>query len=124
YILYNDTSIYGSKILNAIFWGIPIICAVLIFTIRSIPDKIANYLFSFLFLGILIGVLIAINSLLGLSHTSGSQNQASYQLKEGLIFEPNSSARFKTEEFDYISSINSLGLRNAEINVAKDQNTY
>jgi lysophospholipase L1-like esterase len=124
YIFYNDTSIYNSKILNVIFWGIPIGCVVLIFAIRRIPDKVVNYLFSCLFLGILIGLLIAINSLLGLSLKPKGNNDASYHQKEGLIFDPNSSARFKTEEFDYISNINSLGLRNAEINVTKDPNTY
>jgi lysophospholipase L1-like esterase len=124
YIFYNNTGIYNSKLLHIIFGAIPVCCVILIFTIRYFPDKIINYLFSCLFLGILIGLLTSINSLLGLSLKPKNNDNAAHQLNGGLIFEPHSSARFKTVEFDYTSHINSLGLRNAEINVNKDPNTF
>ncbi len=79
-------------------------------------EKINNIIFTIAFIGILFSTLVFIDSLVGLTSRAKVEN---IQKKVGLIFEPNSKARYQTAEFDYTVDINSLGLRDREISIEK-----
>ncbi len=79
-------------------------------------EKSKNIIFAIAFTGLLFSALFLVDRLLGLkSKDEGTQ----LQIQKGLIFEPNSRARYQTIEFDFVADINSLGLRDREIRIAK-----
>ncbi len=128
YLFYHSNDIYDSGLLKAVFWIIPVCGVVLILVLRkkSFSNLFQNLLFSASFFGVLFGLFVVFDSILGLFSGAGrpSGNQTQPGEKKGLIFEPNVVAHSKTVEFDYKAVINSIGLRNREISVKKEDGTY
>ena len=125
YILYSDTTIYGSSVVKLAFWIIFILCVFFIFLIKKkFTNKIfINLIFTFSFSSLVFGFVVFVNLVLGLFLSNNEleevNNNKGKPKKEGLIFEPNSKATYKTNEFDYTAIINSLGLRDNEIDIVK-----
>ncbi len=69
---------------------------------------------------IVLGSLILANFLMRLSFNSQSASKASTENLDGLVFQPNSLARYQTVEFNYTVETNSLGLRDIEIDIDKE----
>lgn len=128
YIFYSKYEIYNSLSLKLLFWILPISSLLLIATLikkNHILIKFHNVIFGFYFLGIFFSILIIINSLLGFFTSSRIKSTSNNSNNEnGLIFEPNTSAIYKTVEFDFNSKISSIGLRNKEISIQKQEGTY
>lgn len=122
FLVYGRTSVFSVEE-NRIFYlihsvifisGILVICRILkgVFS-----KKTKNMIFAAAFTGILFSVLVGLDSLVGLV----SKNEVAHvQKQEGLMFEPDSKARYQTTEFDYMANINSLGLRDREIRIEKE----
>lgn len=85
---------------------------------NKINDKIKKFTLSIAFAGITFSALVIIDSAVGLISKDESTQ---VQKPKGLIFPPNSKARYQTVEFDYVAEINSLGLRDSEIQIEKGE---
>lgn len=94
--------------------GVLIICLI---QKNKINEKGKKIIFTVAFTGILFSALVLIDSIIGLTL---KKEMVPVQKYEGLIFEPNSQARYHTIEFDYVANINSLGLRDREVNIEKN----
>lgn len=118
YFIYRGTAVTNSKIINLLFWIILFLGIINIILISKdkINKGLKNIVFSFAFAGIVFSVFVLIDS--GIGFFLPEENKPSLTTK-GLIFEPNSKARYKTVEFDYTAEINSLGLRDREIEIDK-----
>jgi lysophospholipase L1-like esterase len=125
YILYKDTIIYGSNVMKLAIWIVFILCIFFIFLIKKkYTNKVfINSIFTFSFSSLIFGFVVFINLILGLFLSNKKlheyNNNTGKPKKEGLIFEPNSKANYKTNEFTYTAFINSLGLRDNEIDIEK-----
>lgn len=120
YLFYSNSEIYETKVLRLLFWAIPFLGILLIFVIRSkksLSKKFENLIFGISFFGIFFAFLVILNSLIGSFVNSANT-------KKGLIFEPNTIARYKTVEFDITAKINDLGLRNREIRTKKENGKF
>ena len=118
YLFYSNTPIYSIKAIHIFYWIIFVsgtISAILIQK-NVFNDKIKNVVLTVALIGILFSVFVIVDRLAGLVSKNGP---APAQNQEWLIFEPNVKARHKTVEFDYIANINSLGLRDREIDIDK-----
>ena len=119
HFIYGNKQIFSEKI-NFMFYlmysVLFLVGLLLIYLIgkNKFNEKLNKIIFIVTFTGILFSALVMIDGLIGLI----SMKEPS-QVQKGLIFEPNSQARYQTIEFDYIAKINSLGLRDREINVEK-----
>lgn len=121
YVYYSNSGIYESRMLNVIFWLIPLTGFFTFFYVKrlkNIPERLENIIFSSSFIGIVLAFLIFINFLIGLFIGSDDKEN------EGLIFKPNSVATYSTVEFNYRADINGLGLRNKAIEIEKGEGTY
>jgi lysophospholipase L1-like esterase len=79
-----------------------------------------NIMLSLSFAGILIAFLVILNTSIGrVSQPKKTEAGFNSPNSNGLIFEPNTSARYSTVEFDYVAKINSIGLREKEISINK-----
>ncbi len=111
YLIYGSTPAYEGWVLRAGFLLIlvaGILCMWL--TVKGrIPDIIKNIVMILSFAGIMFSFLVMADSLLG--QVAGKQEKEN----KGLIFEPGSTVSFHTREFSYRATINSLGLRDREI---------
>lgn len=76
-------------------------------------ERLKNALLTLSFTGILFAVLVMFDGLVGWVKPKAA---------EGLIFEPNSEAHYRTAEFDVWAKTNSLGLRNEECRLDKGEN--
>ena len=118
YIIYSDTPIYPITIIKILYWSI-FFCGLLLITLiqkNIFNEFLKHIIFAITVFGILFSCFIIVDRFIGLvSNNDESQSQNS----QWLIFEPNSSARYHTFEFDFIANINSLGLRDHEINIDK-----
>ncbi len=127
-LYYSNHEVYGSKILSLIFWLIPIIGMLAIWYVRrqkSLSQKAESLIFNASYVTIILGFLILINCLIGIFSRSETESIANHDVKrDGLIFKPNSVAVYKTVEFDYTATINSIGLRNKEVEIQKPVDTY
>lgn len=128
YLYYSTYGVYESKILSLIFWLIPTIGILVIVYItrqKSLSQKTENLIFNGSYVGIFLGFLILINFLIGVFTGSENESASNREVKsDGLIFKPNSVAVYKTVEFDYTATINSLGLRNKEVKLEKASDTF
>jgi lysophospholipase L1-like esterase len=128
YILYSQTPIYDSNAIKLAFWTVFILCILLMYLIKKgyTNKTTINLIFTFSFTSLIFGLIVIINLGLGFLLPSNKLNKndinIGIQKKEGLIFEPNSKASYKTIEFDYTANINSLGLRDKEIAIDKGDN--
>ncbi len=121
YFLYANTPIASSKA-NFIFYWIYSIAflagIVLIFLLQKnrLSETTKKVVFSFVFTGILFAAIVMLDGLVGLV----IKKEAFHDKKqEGIIFEPNTQARYQTTEFDFEANINSLGLRDKEVSIDK-----
>lgn len=125
YILYHNTDIYDARNVKLAFYIVFVLCIFFIFLIKKkyTNKTFINLIFTFSFSSLIFGFIVFVNFLLGLVLSSNQigevENTDGTPKKEGLIFEPNIKALYKTSEFDYTASINSLGLRDHEINIDK-----
>lgn len=127
YIFYSNSDIYISSILKLLFWILPIIgiCFMLVIRKTDLLTKVQNWVFGISFLGIFFGILVLINSLLGfIIQKNDSSKTSNLNKNKGLIFEPNTLAKYSSIEFNYKAHINSLGLRNKEISAEKGKGIY
>jgi len=122
YLFYGKASFYHSSVLHFIFWLSPIVGIGFIFLIKKnkISQKTKNLIFSLSFLLFFYGFLVILNSAIGFFIKLDNEfiTSGTY-FKKGLIFEPNSIARYSTVEFDFTAEINSLGLRDREMVIDK-----
>jgi len=119
FLVYGNTSVYENRLIHIALWLIFASEIAVIFLIRA--DKLKRIKNYFLFLsltGILYALLVIMDGALGLVVKSSHKDKAG----RNLIFEANSVAGYKTKEFSFKAEINSLGLRNREINVSKGDN--
>jgi len=118
HFVYKDSEISHAKILNVllcVFFVFGMVASFLISRNR-INQRRRDILLLFSFIGIFYSVLVGINLLIGLKlKRSESVNKSSH----GLIFDPGTRMEFKTPEFNYVANINSIGLRDTEIEIAK-----
>lgn len=125
--LYGKSAIYTSPAFKAgvwLFFGFGLACILLIRAKVLVSERVLNLLLGLSFLGLFIGVLVGVNALLGKLQ---SRDKDAAEIKAGttgLLFEPNTTAHYHTVEFDYKAEINSLGLRNREISIAKKPGAY
>lgn len=124
YLIYGNTQLFSHQ-QNIIFYFIYsfifISGIILIYLIQKnkLTEKSKNIILSIAFTGILFSTFVITNSIIGLLSNNISK-QITNQKK--LIFEPNSKARYQTIEFDFEANINSIGLRDKEINIKKGNN--
>jgi lysophospholipase L1-like esterase len=127
YLCYSNHEVYDSKILKLIFWLIPFV-GILVFLYvkrqQSVSQKLESLIFNGSYMGIILGFLILINFLIGVFTKSDNSDSNRVVKNEGLIFKPNSAAVYSTVEFNYKAEINNLGLRNKEIKIEKDSDTF
>lgn len=125
-IFYSGTEMKESQLFKLLFWILPLCCMLLMYLIfrkKSINERWLNFIFGISFSGILMGVLVLINVCLGL-FIQNNVSKAETQKTVGLLFEPNTVAHYQTTEFNYKAEINSLGLRNKEINIQKEDSCF
>jgi len=121
FLIYGNTPIFSVKVNHIFYWiySIVFVSGILLMYLvqrNKVNDQTKNIIFAIAFTGILFSALVIIDSLIGLTL---KKEVAQVQKQEGLIFEPNSKARYQTVEFDYVANINSLGLRDREICIEK-----
>ncbi len=83
---------------------------------KKLKDKYKNIILSLTLTGILFSIFVIANIIVGLS---SSKDFEYIQNNRNLIFEPNSTAKYRTTEFSFDAVINSIGLRDNEINIDK-----
>ncbi|MCB9334216.1 MAG: hypothetical protein H6574_24470 [Lewinellaceae bacterium] len=121
YLFYHNTDAYSHFSLHGLFWLIPVVGMLLIAGIRKnkFGAKANNLILSLVFLGISFGFIVFLNAVAGLFVKSDKSLAAKGIPEKGLVFEPNSVARYTCAEFDYTAKINSIGLRDHEIDLDK-----
>ncbi|MBX2945148.1 MAG: SGNH/GDSL hydrolase family protein [Cyclobacteriaceae bacterium] len=128
HLYYSSHEVFESKVLNFLFWLIPIGGMLAILYVRrqkSLSQKTESLIFNGAYIGIILGFLILINFLIGVFTAPEKESAAGRVIKsDGLIFKPKSVAVYKTVEFDYTATINSLGLRNKEVEIEKAEGIY
>lgn len=118
FLIYANTPIYPIKAIHVLYWIVFVGGMLSIFLIQKnlFNAKIKNFILIIAFTSILFSAFVIVDRAIGLV----SKNEAAQvQKQEWLIFEPNSNARYQTVEFDWVANINSLGLRDREINIEK-----
>ncbi len=118
FLIYGNTPIYSEKVFQIFYWGVFILGIFWVVLIQKnmFNDKTKNVMFALAFTGILFSSFVIIDRTIGLL----SNNESPQTTKqEWLIFEPNSKAVAQTIEFNYVVNINSMGLRDKEINIDK-----
>lgn len=128
HIFYSGTEMNESKLFKLLFWILPL-CSMflmlLMFKNNLQNERWLNFIFGISFSGIIMGLLILINVFLGSFIENKVSKAETTSLKSaGLLFEPNTVAHYRTTEFNYKAEINSLGLRNKEFNIQKDDSTF
>ncbi|MDW3194058.1 MAG: hypothetical protein R8G66_16915 [Cytophagales bacterium] len=110
--LYSDTFLMTNKFLILFHSLILFTGLFFIWYLRktNVKKRFGNNLFSFTFLAILLGLVVVFGSF---------TRKYKKDSTEGLIFPKNTTIRFKSVEYDYEVSTNSLGLRDREITIDK-----
>lgn len=111
--LYSDTFIMTNKVLLLTHGFILLASLFCVWYLRrtNVKKRFGNTLFSLSVLAILLGVIVVFGSF---SRKSKNGTTA------GLIFPKNTSVRFTSVEYDYKINTNSLGLRDREIAIDKE----
>ncbi|MFM9911824.1 MAG: SGNH/GDSL hydrolase family protein [Chitinophagaceae bacterium] len=122
YLLYRKMPVYPLSMVKLAYWLVFLIGLWCIYLINkiNINEKIKNIFFASSVTGILFGILALVNFFF--SPPVKQKISAVVQKSTGLIFEPGVNAHYKTVEFDYIATINKLGLRNKEVQIDKKNN--
>ena len=118
YLVYRNSDIYHAKILQALFWGVCLIGVLLAYLIskNKIGKRSRDMIFLFSFIGIFFSILTGVNLLFGLT---GKKKVSETKTDQGLMFPPGTKVAYSTPEFSFNVNINSLGLRDTEMQVAK-----
>ena len=95
YLFYGDELVYSVKILHIFYWFVFITGVFFIFLngFNKISQTLNNLILTLSFTGILFALLVVLNSLAGSSIFNSSSEP---EIKQGLIFEPFSKARYQT----------------------------
>lgn len=119
YLIYKNTPAYQFNSIHLFYWIIFLSGILIIFlTYKNwLSDKIKNLLLLLVFTGSTFSFIVLIDMSIGMVMGNNSEDP----INEGLIFEPKSRVIHKTVEFNYVADINSLGLRDREINIEKDK---
>ena len=121
FFMYANTPSFSTEINLIFYWIYSIgfsggILLLYLILKDKVKERFKNIILTIALTGILFSALVFIDGLIGLTL---KQEGPEVQKKEGIIFEPNSKARYQTVEFDYVVDINSLGLRDREISIDK-----
>ncbi len=118
FLIYGNTPIYSEQVFQIFYWCVFIFGIFLIVLIQKniFNDRTKNVMFVLALTGILFSTFVIIDRAIGLLSNNESPK---IQKQEWLIFEPNSNALAQTIEFNYVVNINSLGLRDKEIDIEK-----
>lgn len=114
YLLYKNTpviDIIWLWVIYTILLVTGVIITVLIHK-EKINNRLKDVILSCAFIGILSGIVVCINMNMG-------DDNNSLQTEQGIIFPKNYSVRSQTVEFDYKIVTNSIGIRDREINIDK-----
>ena len=113
FLFYRNTPVYAMKAVPVFYWFVFTGSFVLMYLIQKnkLSERTKNILLSISLTGIFLAIPITTNKLMGYF----SKNHIS----TGLIFEPNTSAHYQTVEYNYIATINSIGLRDKEVSINK-----
>jgi hypothetical protein len=119
FIFYANTPIFSKLSIKMGYWVIFLSGILLFFLIKKnkLNLTIKNLVFALTFTGIIFATLVTIDRVVGYDL---KKEVSQVQKQVGIIFEPNSKARYQTIEFDFDLNTNSLGLRDREINIDKD----
>lgn len=121
FLIYGIKPIFSVQYNQFFYWIYSILFVVGLLIIYLIQknkfnEKIKKIIFTVAFTGILFSAFVMIDSLIGLT---SKKEAVQVQRHGGLIFEPNSQAKYHTIEFDFVANINSLGLRDREVDIKK-----
>ena len=119
YLFYSSTPIYSTSYFHILFWIVFLsgIVSILLIQKNVLSNLLKNTILTLTLLGILFSSFVVMDRAIGLIINN---DRHTTQMSKGLIFEPNSSARYKTVEFDFTAHINSVGLRGDEISINKN----
>lgn len=126
HIFYSKKPVYNFTAVHLFIWVVFLAGLLAVYGISKNKGsaRLRNLIVAFTFTGIFYAFVVVIN--VGIGRIKHSKHLAS-QLKDdrqgGLVFEPNTKARYKTTEFDFTANINSIGLRDREIQIDK-KNKY
>lgn len=119
-LFYSRKPVYNLTAVHLFIWvvflaGVFVIYA---FSKNKGSTRLKNLILAVTFTGILYSVVVVIN--VGIGRIKRSKQLASASLNNddregGLVFAPNSKAHYKTTEFDFTANINSIGLRDNEV---------
>jgi lysophospholipase L1-like esterase len=121
FLIYGTKPIFSVQYNQFFYWIYSIVFVVGLLIIYLIQknkfnEKFLKIIFTVAFTGILFSAFVMIDSLIGLT---SKKEAVQVQKQGGLIFEPNSQAKYHTVEFDFVANINSLGLRDREVDIEK-----
>lgn len=121
FLIYGKIQIFSQSQNYIFFWIYSILFIIgIVFIYLIQKNKLnvnsKNLILSITFTGILFSVFVIANNIVGLSTNNKTEKILN---PRNLIFEPNSTAMYHTTEFDFEAKINSLGLRDYEINIDK-----
>ncbi len=118
YLFYSNTLVYSELVIHIFYWIIFLsgILLVIIMQKDKLGEKFKNIAFAIAIIGIIYSTFVIIDRVFGLV-TKNEIEQIKKQ--EWQLFEPNTTARYKTSEYEYIVNINSLGFRDRETNIEK-----
>ena len=122
YIIYDNAPLFPTNENQIFYWLYSIVFLISILSIYLIQknkcnERIKNYIFLIAFIGILFAVFVMIDSLIGLTLSTEKIHE---QKQEGIIFQPNRKSTQWDYEFKNDVKINSIGLRDRELNIEKD----
>jgi lysophospholipase L1-like esterase len=122
YGIFHDNPIFKSKILILIFAlvFVALLAGIFLLKKQKLNNRLNNILFTFSITSFVYLIFVCLDSLFGAVMLKKPLTEAENKMHNGIIFEPNSSAHYKSIEFDYVAKINSIGLRDNEIGAKKD----
>lgn len=112
YALYHSTAAYESGLIHGVNWVLFVGGIAVFYLTRkgTLPKRLMDLSLYFNFFTLLFSLLVLVNY---------AMTPAKTPEKQGIIFEPNSKARYQSVEFDFMANANSLGLRDREIALDK-----
>lgn len=118
-LLYSSTMLRGSKIFSILFSILFFtgICTIVLIQKNILTGFLKNFSLTIAILGITFAGFVVLDR--GYGIIQGNNGDKYFK---GLIFEPNSSAVYKSSEFEFEAKINSIGLRNDEISIDETDN--
>jgi lysophospholipase L1-like esterase len=119
-LFYSRKPVYNLTVVHLFIWVVFLAGVLAIYGISKNKGstRLRNLILAVTFTGILYSFVVIINVGIGRINRSKHLSAASANNDDregGLVFAPNSKARYKTTEFDFTADINSIGLRDKEI---------